>query len=444
MNSIRRRLLVALLGALLVAGIAGTVATFLSARGEVGRMLDEELRQVALSLRDHSRLDFARLESRTNDPDLRVLVQIWDPAFDRPYSSRVAAALPRQKDEGYSTLEHEGRAWRIYTTFSSKQTIQVAQPTALRTELAALTAARLLLPVLVILPLLGALGWWIVGRGLAPLAELADSLERRAPTSLEPMPTLEAPEEVQPLVRSLNDLLARLGDAFDTQRRFAADAAHELRTPLTALTLQIQIARRAESPEERAVALDRLEQGVKRATRLVQQLLTMARLDPDAARPTTAFDLATLAASVIEEKAPFAEQQRLSLSLAATPVGLCGQEDALRILLANLVDNALRYTPPGGSVEVRVGPEGGRACVEVADSGPGIPEEERERVFDRFYRGRQAPSGGSGLGLAIVRQIVTLHGGSITLGRSPSGGLLVSARFPVDTSLAKGAAGQAA
>jgi two-component system OmpR family sensor kinase len=435
-NSIRRRLLIALLGALLFAGIAGATVTFLSARGEVGRLLDEELRQVALSLRDHSRLDLARLESRTDDPDLRVLVQIWDPAFDRPYTSRVAAPLPRQRDEGFATLEHEGRAWRIYTTFSATQTIQVAQPTALRTELAALTAARLLLPVLLILPLLGVLGWWIVGRGLAPLAALADSLTRRAPTSLEPMPVLESPDEVQPLVRSLNDLLARLGDAFDTQRRFAADAAHELRTPLTALTLQIQIARRAESPEERAVALDRLEQGVKRATRLVQQLLTMARLDPDAARPATAFDLATVAASVVEEKAPFAGQQRLSLVLAAAPVQLCGQEDALRILLANLVDNALRYTPPGGSVEMRVGPDGDQALIEVADSGPGIAEEERERVFDRFYRGRQAPGGGSGLGLAIVRQVVTLHGGSITLGKSPSGGLLVSARFPANASLA--------
>jgi len=443
-KSIRRRLLVALLGALLFAGIAGAAATFLSARGEVGRLLDEELRQVALSLRDHSRLDLARLESRTDDPDLRVLVQIWDPAFDRPYTSRVAAPLPRQKDEGFATLEHEGRAWRIYTTFSATQTIQVAQPTALRTELAALTAARLLLPVLLILPLLGVLGWWIVGRGLAPLAALADSLTRRAPTSLEPLPVLESPDEVQPLVRSLNDLLARLGDAFDTQRRFAADAAHELRTPLTALTLQIQIARRAESPEERAVALDRLEQGVKRATRLVQQLLTMARLDPDAARPATAFDLATVAASVVEEKTPFAEQQRLSLALAAAPVQLCGQEDALRILLANLVDNALRYTPPGGSVEMRVGPDGDRALIEVADSGPGIPEEERERVFDRFYRGRQAPGGGSGLGLAIVRQVVTLHGGSIALDKSPSGGLLVSARFPANAWPAMGPAQRSA
>jgi two-component system OmpR family sensor kinase len=429
-NSIRRRLLVALLGALLLAGLVGAAATFVSARGEVDRLLDEELRQVALSLRDHARLDVGRLEGGTNDPDLRVLVQIWDPAFDRPYSSRVVAPLPRQQAEGYTTLQHEGRAWRIYTALSSRQTIQVAQPTVLRTERAALVAARLLLPVLVILPLLGLLGWWIVGRGLAPLGQLADTLTRRAPASLEPLPLVQAPEEVQPLVRSLNDLLARLGDAFDTQRRFAADAAHELRTPLTALTLQIQLARRAESPEERALALDRLEHGVKRATRLVQQLLTMARLDPDAARPATTFDLAAVAAAVIEDKRPFAEQRQISLTLAAEAVRLAGQEDALQILLANLVDNALRYTPAGGRVQVRVAREGDRARIEVADTGPGIPAEERERVFDRFYRGRDAPAGGSGLGLAIVRQVAALHGGAIDLGESPGGGLTVSARFP--------------
>ncbi len=430
MNSIRRRLLAALLGALLLAGIAGALATFLSARGEVDRLLDEELRQVALSLRDHSQLDLARLERNTNDPDLRVLVQIWDPAFARPYSSRVASPLPRQVTEGFTTLEHEGRAWRVFTAVSGKQTIQVAQPTVLRTELAALTAGRLLVPVLVILPLLGMVGWWIVGRGLSPLGALADTLARRAPASLEPVPLVEAPVEVQPLVGSLNDLLARLGDAFDTQRRFAADAAHELRTPLTALTLQIQLARRAESAEERAVALDRLEQGAKRATRLVQQLLTMARLDPDAARPAAIVDMAAVAAAVVEEKSAFAAQQRIALSVKATPAAIRGQEDALQILLSNLVDNALRYTPEGGAVEVRVRRDGDQARVEVADTGPGIPEEERERVFDRFYRGRTAPAGGSGLGLAIVRQIVGLHGGSVELDAAPSGGLLVTVRFP--------------
>ncbi len=211
------------------------------------------------------------------------------------------------------------------------------------------------------------------------------------------MPVLESPEEVQPLVlipeRPAGPARRRLRHA-----AFAADAAHELRTPLTALTLQIQIARRAESPDERAVALDRLEQGVKRATRLVQQLLTMARLDPDVARPATSFDLASVAASVVEEKKPLAEQQRLALALAAVPVTLSGQEDALRILLANLVDNALRYTPPGGSVDVRVAPDGDQARIEVADSGPGIPEEERERVFNGLIQGGRRPAAAAASG----------------------------------------------
>jgi two-component system OmpR family sensor kinase len=431
MNSIRRRLLAALLGALLLAGLAGSVATFLNAHGEVDRLLDEELRQVALSLRDHARLDLSRLERVSNDPDLRVLVQIWDPAFERPYSSRVAKPMPRQHEEGYANLSYEGRSWRVYTVRSGKQTIQVGQPARLRTELAAITAARLLLPVLLILPLLGVLGWWIVGRGLAPLGALATSLARRAPASLEPVPIVQAPVEVQPLVQALNSLLARLGDAFDTQRRFAADAAHELRTPLTALTLQIQLARRAESPEERDLALGRLELGVKRATRLVQQLLTMARLDPDAAeQPFAAVDLSALAVNVIDEKRLLAEQQGIALTLSAEPVTLRGREDALRILLANLVDNALRYTPAGGSVQITVHRDGGSVYLAVADSGPGIPEDERERVFDRFYRGRDAPAGGSGLGLAIVRQVATLHGATVTLSERTGGGLVVSARFP--------------
>jgi two-component system, OmpR family, sensor kinase len=430
MNSIRRRLLAALLGALLLAGLAAATATFFYARGEVARLLDEELRQVAFSLRDHARLDLGRLERASNNPDLRVLVQIWDPAFERPYTSRIATPLPRQSVEGYATLTHEGRSWRVFTAASGPQTIQVAQPTILRTELAALTAGRLLLPVLVILPLLGLLGWWIVGRGLAPLGDLAASLARRAPASLEPVAAGQAPSEVQPLVHSLNALLARLSEAFDAQRRFAADAAHELRTPLTALTLQIQLARRAGSAEERAMALDRLEQGVKRATRLVQQLLTMARLDPDAAaHAVTRFDLAELAGAAVGERKAAAEGRGIGLAVHARPTCIRGQEEAVRILLANLIDNALRYTPPGGTIAVRVRRDADVAALEVVDSGPGIAAEERERVFDRFYRGRDAPAGGSGLGLAIVRQIVGLHGGTIALGEAEGGGLKVSVHF---------------
>ena len=430
--SIRRRLLVALLGVLLGAGLIAALATYASARGEVDTFLDEELRQIALSLRDHAQLDLARLQRASDDPDLRALVQIWDPAFERPYSSRAVAPLPRLQAEGFATIEHEGRSWRIYATPSGKQTIQVAQPTALRAELAARSAGRLLLPVVVLLPFLGLLGWWIVGSGLAPLTAVAQALTQRDPASLKPVMTPQPlPIEVQPLVESLNALLQRLEAAFDTQRRFAADAAHELRTPLTALTLQIQLAARAQSEQERAIALERMEQGVKRATRLVQQLLTMARLEPEAAsKPTEPIDLSALALLVAEELQPLAAQRKVSLEVnAAAPAWVLGQEDAMRILLRNLIDNAIRYTGPEGRVDVHVRASESEVNVIVEDNGPGIPVEEHERVFDRFYRGRDAAPGGSGLGLAIVRQIAELHGGTVALSAGVPGGLRALASF---------------
>lgn len=431
--SIRRRLLAALLGALLGAGLIAALATYASARGEVDALLDDELRQIALSLRDHAQLDVARLQRASDDPELRVLVQIWDPAFERPYSSRAIDPLPRLKAEGFATVEHEGRSWRIYATPSGTQAIQVAQPTALRAELAARSAGRLLLPVVVLLPFLGLLGWWIVGRGLAPLSGVAQTLAQRDPTSLQPVAVEELPIEVQPLVESLNALLQRLEGSFDTQRRFAADAAHELRTPLTALTLQVQLAARAQSELERATALERMEQGVKRATRLVKQLLTMARLDPEAATtPAVPTDLCLLANGVVDELQPLAAQKSITLKMeVSAPVRVLGQEDALRILLTNLIDNAIRYTAPGGRVDVSVQQSNASVHLIVQDNGPGVPADERERVFDRFYRGRDAAAGGSGLGLAIVRQIAEMHGGSVTLRpRTDASGLQALASFP--------------
>lgn len=431
--SIRRRLLAALLGALLGAGLIAAIATYASARGEVDTLLDEELRQIALSLRDHAQLDLARLQRASDDPELRVLVQIWDPAFERPYSSRAINPLPRLNAEGFATVEHEGRSWRIYATPSGKQAIQVAQPTALRAELAARSAGRLLLPVVVLLPFLGLLGWWIVGRGLAPLTAVAQTLAQRHPTSLQPVTVEELPIEARPLVESLNALLQRLEVSFDTQRRFAADAAHELRTPLTALTLQVQLAARAQSDDERATALERMEQGVKRATRLVQQLLTMARLDPEAAQmPAVPTNLALLANVVIDELQPLAAQKSIVLDVEApAPAWVLGQEDALRILLTNLIDNAIRYTAPSGRVDVSVQPSDANVQLIVRDNGPGIAPDERERVFDRFYRGRDAAAGGSGLGLAIVRQISEMHGGSVTLSAGSEGrGSQALATFP--------------
>lgn len=438
MTSIRRWLLAALLTALAIAGFTSAAATYFSARGEVDALLDEELRQVALSLRDHAVLDLRRLESVGANPDQRVLVQIWDPSFDKPYVSRIVGdgPMPRTPD-GYATILHANRPWRVFTLYAGRQLVQVAQPTALRTQLAASTAAQLVLPVLVVLPFLGLAGWWIVGRGLAPLGRLAGAVKERSPNALTPVPTFGLPVEVRPVANALNDLLARLDQSFTLQRRFAADAAHELRTPLTALQLQLQLAERAQTDEDRARAFERLRQGIHRATRLVQQLLTMARLDPDAAAAEpAAVDVGALLASVVEDAQPLAAQRGIALACtgAAPHASVHGVEDALRILFSNLIDNAVRYTPADGRVQASVTCEGDHVVVNVDDSGPGIAADERERVFDRFYRGPDAPAAGTGLGLAIVSQVADMHRGKVAVESSPLGGLRANVRLPKDVS----------
>jgi len=434
MSSLRKRLLIALLGALLLVGFLASAATYLSARSEINSLLDEELRQVALSLRDHAVLDLSRLTHGGADARQRVVVQIWDPTGVALYLSNTGEPLPLVRTPGFVTLNHDGREWRVYTATMGLQTIQVGQPVALRRELATAVALRILVPILAGLPLFGALIWLLVGRGLAPLARLARTIASRSANSLAPLPADRLPEEIAPLVASLNGLLERLEQSFGLQRRFAADAAHELRTPLTALGLQIQLLERAKSDAEREGAVARLREGVKRATRLVEQLLVMARLEPDAAdRPAERVDLGALADAVTRDFAPLAEGREVALQVDAEEnVATPGAEDALRILLSNLVDNAVRYTPPGGSIVVRVSSGAGDAILEVLDDGPGIPEAERSRVFDRFYRVAGTDQPGSGLGLAIVRQVAELHRARVELGPGLGGrGLAVRVRFPL-------------
>jgi two-component system OmpR family sensor kinase len=433
MGSIRRRLLVALIGAMVATGLGAAAGTFYSARQEIDLLLDAELQQVALSLRDHAVIDIDLLQRTADSPEHRVLVQIVDPIDNRIYLSRPAPALPLPTATGFSTIEHAGARWRVYAVAAREQYVQVAQPTSLRTELAAAAAFRILLPVLALLPFLGLAVWFIVGQGLAPLERLTHALGRRQPGALEPLPARGLPTELQPLAGALNELLARLGQSVDAQRRFAADAAHELRTPLTALTLQIQLAERAAPGPDRERAFARLREGVKRATHLVQQLLLMARLDPEAAeKPTVAVDLAAVAASAVELRRPLADQKSLRLHAELEPaLRVQGNEAALGALLGNLLDNAARYTPAGGRIELRLRREGPEAVLEVADDGPGIAPDERSRVFDRFYRAPGTPGSGSGLGLAIVRQVASLHGGSVQLAEGLEGrGLAVVVRLP--------------
>jgi len=271
-------------------------------------------------------------------------------------------------------------------------------------------------------------------------------VKTRRVNALDPLPDERLPDEVRPLVGALNDLLARLGAALDRERAFMADAAHELRTPLTALHLQMEALARAGNDAERADAMEKLSAGVQRATRLVEQMLSLARQEPRAepARVRVAFD--DIARAVVAELVPLADAKHIDLGISSSqPVYVRGDPDALRTLLRNLVDNGVRYTPAHGRVDVSVErsvdssqnqPEGSgpRAVLRVVDDGPGIPPEERARVFDRFYRRPGTLPPGSGLGMAIVKAIADTHGATITLDSGSDGrGLAVTVSFPADS-----------
>jgi two-component system OmpR family sensor kinase len=254
-------------------------------------------------------------------------------------------------------------------------------------------------PFLLLLPLLGVLVWFSVGRELRSLEAVARAVGRRTVLTLDPLSEGGLPDEVRPLVGALNELLARLGRALDAQRDFVADAAHELRTPLTALRLQIQLAERAASDEERASAFATVSSGLNRATHVVEQLLTLARQEPEAEeRIAEAVGLAALARQVVAERMPIAEAKAVDLGVTrAESLTVQADAESLRVLLANLIDNAVRHVQQGGRVDVAVFADRGCAVLEVIDNGPGIPAAERERVFDRFYRRPGNEVSGSGL-----------------------------------------------
>jgi two-component system, OmpR family, sensor kinase len=278
--------------------------------------------------------------------------------------------------------------------------------------------------------------WFAVAHVLEPVRRLTGQVRARRVDALDALPDTPLPEEVQPLVTALNELLARLRAALERERAFMADAAHELRSPLTALHLQMGMLAKASDESERRHAMTTLSAGVQRAIRLVEQMLALARQEPRADAPRLPVRLDDLAREVVSELVPLADAGHIDLGVSrADAAVVTGDADALRTLLRNLIDNAVRYTPAGGQVDVAIEapPAGGMrgALLTVSDNGPGISAQDRARVFDRFYRraGTQPP--GSGLGLAIVRAIVAAHGATITLGEGGGGkGLSVAVSFP--------------
>jgi two-component system OmpR family sensor kinase len=362
------------------------------------------------------------------------VVQVWSPDGVRMFRSASHARLPQRAVLGFSNVRANGTTYRIFSVQTDNQTVQVAQDLAVRRSMAGNLALRTLGPIAVMMPILMLVVWWVVSASLQPVARVRKQVASRQADDLSPVSEAGLPDEVRPLVQELNLLFGRVRTAFDAQQNFVADAAHELRTPLAALKLQTQSLERADSPEARRVAVGRVSAGIERATRLVEQLLVLARQEAGAAggTPRQPVDLAGAARRAVADLIGVAQAKHIDLGLQrADSAAVEGQPDALMILLRNLVDNAIKYTPHGGTVDVSVVAQGASVTVTVEDSGPGIPPDERERVFDRFYRVPGSDAAGSGLGLAIIKAIAERHGATLTLGESPTlHGLAAVVTFP--------------
>jgi two-component system sensor histidine kinase TctE len=313
--------------------------------------------------------------------------------------------------------------------------VQVAETLDKRAHLANEIIKGVILPQFIILPVILALVWFALSRGLSPLAELQERIRARPQDDLSPIDPRQVPEEISPLVGSFNDMLERLGQTVEMQKRFIADAAHQMKTPLAGMRMQSELALRQVDPDEIHRSLEQLAKSSESATRLVNQLLALARAEnqPHAGLAFEEIDLAQLARATVQDwvQASFAAQIDLGFELPDAPAEaehgepqeppllIAGNAMMLRELLSNLIDNALRYTPAGGSVTVRVRRDGEHALLEVEDTGPGIAPAERAHVFERFYRILGTNVQGSGLGLAIVREIAQQHGAEIDIFNNP-------------------------
>ncbi|QQJ99926.1 two-component sensor histidine kinase [Burkholderia ambifaria] len=442
--SLRRRLLMWLLPAACVIGLVASAGTYWGALRELDDLLDDQMRSMSkqivvgpngeLSFRDHGD---GKHDFEASDPDA-VLLQVWRNGT-LVYSTDRESALPPPAQTGVGTVDVGGQPWRTYVTQRGGTTIRLAQARHARWEAIAGIAVHLLWPVFSMLPVLAIGLWFGIGAGLRPLRTIASGLKRRNANNLEPVDVASMPNEVRPLAEAINDLLARLDRSFTLQRHFIADAAHELRTPIMGLSIQSQLLRRAASADEREQILAQIHAGTTRLGHLAEQLLTLARLEPDAqasASASTPVDLAALCRSVVADRTRVADAHRIDLgAIVSSPVMAAGNIDTLRVLLNNLVDNAIRYAGDGARVDVSARVDGATPVLEVADDGPGIPEAERTEVWERFYRGEGAQAvtaSGSGLGLSIVKRIAEQHRATVALGTTQGGhGLTVTVRFPV-------------
>ncbi len=468
-NSLSRRLLLGLIAVSFSYSIVIAWLTVRDSVDEVYELFDVHLAQTALALlrvTDPDDTDPVMVPNRVETPALGEVFQQWRDfpqrlAKARPASSADASAagmgvagsihsmhqeyernlryqvwsgngslLLRSANapdmamtalDGYSeTRAPDGQTWRHYGVWDRHRDFRIVVSEAhdLRNRLVRNIALYVASPLALGLPVLILLLWFSINRGLNPLGALTREIATREPENLMLLDARSAPWEVRPMVQALNELLLRMTHTLEGERRFTANAAHELRTPLAAIQAQLYVVRAAQGEVERARALDQLQRGVERSIRLVGQMLTLARLDPDQELPDAqAVNLGEVAQSVCAELAPLAlrRNQTLELDVAGDLLRLHGNADLLSMLLGNLVDNAIRYTQDGGHIDVTVRQDESGLLLQVTDDGPGIPAAQRERVFDRFYRIAQQDQPGTGLGLAICSRIAELHRARIIL-----------------------------
>ncbi|MBX3709224.1 MAG: sensor histidine kinase N-terminal domain-containing protein [Gammaproteobacteria bacterium] len=444
-KSIKYFLLISLLLSITIASAINGIGNYLLDEQVIQPYLDNQLISVSslITILNQSSNPKIRADIiqylRTSQPIIKqkFLFQVWS------QSGELLLSLPHQPPLslenaplGFSDQDIHGNNWRTYATYDDKMHVKiiVAELYNLRRKLADDIAKSNANILLITYPVFGLLVWFIVNLALRSITKVTTEISNRASTFLEPVHLAEIPVEIKPLVAELNQLFIRLKLAFERNKRFAADAAHELRTPLAALKTHAQVALKSDNETDRSKALQKVIESVNRSSHVVAQLLTLSRLgEEETLTDIKPLGLHKLATEIIAYLAPHAFEKNIEIELTPSPAEpiVMGNDTALGILIRNVVDNAIRYTPPYGEVKISIIDTGVQVILRVIDTGPGIPLELRERVFERFYRVLGTKASGSGLGLAIVNQITTLHHGTIHLTIPPNGiGLQFDVAFP--------------
>lgn len=437
-DSVQSRLSITLSLAILIVALLAAVFAFISALNEAHEMQDESLRQVAVLFdRQHMTLRYPGDERIVgDDEESRIIVQYLADSAKASGNDDASIPLPFPVSlaDGLSTLNIAGENFRaLVRTTSTGERIVVAQEADVREKEARESAWRSLLPFLILFPVLLLVVGDLVRKLFRPIATLSAEIDQRDQQALHPVDEQHLPNEIRPFVVAINRLLKRVAQAMEAQRRFIADAAHELRSPMTALSLQAERLNATAMSEEARQSFVPLAQGIERSRKLIEQLLDLAAAQSIAQRTETVVSVHAIFRRVLEDLLPLAENKDIDIGVESVEdVKVVINELDLFVLIKNLVDNAIRYSPAGGRVDLNVEPVAQGVLIEIKDSGPGISTEEQALVFDPFYRSLGTGEAGSGLGLSIVCAIVNRNDASVTFGFSDEPnqkGLLVSVRL---------------